>query len=129
MPQMQRSRAMQPESLCGGGEDERGGRKQDIANSKPATGVDDTYPESSFFKAFPCENRRIDDSARGRVGNGACARCRSISTQQNILLGTTPFYPAMLVAGYGDVVPSNSNAAPRSSLHAEVRQRPPQHKR
>ena len=47
---------------------------KDIANSKPATGIDDRYPESSFFKVFPCENRRIDDSARGRVGNGACAR-------------------------------------------------------
>jgi hypothetical protein len=74
MPQMQRSRAMQPESLCGGGEDERGGRKQGITNSKPVTGIDDRYTESSFFKVFPRENRRIDDSARGRVGNGACAR-------------------------------------------------------
>jgi hypothetical protein len=49
---------------------------KDIANSKPATGIDDRYPEtpeSSFFKVFPCENRRVDDSARGRVGNGACA--------------------------------------------------------
>ncbi len=41
-----------------------------LENSKPATGIDDRYPESSFFNAFPCENRRIDDSARGRVGNG-----------------------------------------------------------
>ncbi len=56
---------------------------------------------------------------------------RSICTQQYILLGTAPFYPATSVAGYGDVVPSNSNAAARSCLRAEVRvvrQRPQQRK-
>ena len=43
-------------------------------------------------------------------------QCRSICTQQYILLGTTTSYPATLVAGHGDVVPSNSNAAARAAV-------------
>ena len=53
--------------------EERGRRKQGIATSKPATGIDDIHPKSSFFHLLPGETRRIHDSARGRVWNWACA--------------------------------------------------------
>ncbi len=36
-------------------------------------------------------------------------KCRSISTQQYILLGTASSYPAKYIAGYEDAVPSNLN--------------------
>ena len=48
--------------------------REGIAISKPATGIDDRYPKSSFFKVLPGVKRRIPDSARGRVWNWACAR-------------------------------------------------------
>jgi hypothetical protein len=48
--------------------------REGIANAKPTTGIDDIHPKSIFFKVLPGENRRIHDSARGRVWNWACAR-------------------------------------------------------
>ena len=68
----------------------------------------------------------IELGARCAIGEPKGHTCRSISTQQNILLGTTPFYPATSVAGYGDVVPSNSNAAARAA--AALVHKPPQQK-